>query len=70
MLADLTAGWVVSSEVGHRLPEAALYDEIVRVSGEDIRNTFFIDHEIRFLAAYMRWVNARRLFSASIRTSC
>jgi FMN phosphatase YigB (HAD superfamily) len=50
-LGDLTAAWLVSSEVGHRLPDSAMYDEIVRVSGQDPRNTFFIDDEIRYLAA-------------------
>jgi FMN phosphatase YigB (HAD superfamily) len=50
-LGDLTAGWIVSSELGHRLPDAAVYDEIVRVSGQDSRNTFFIAAELRFLAA-------------------
>jgi FMN phosphatase YigB (HAD superfamily) len=50
-LGDLTAGWIVSSELGHRLPDAAVYDEVVRVSGQDPRNTFFIAAELRFLAA-------------------
>jgi HAD superfamily hydrolase (TIGR01509 family) len=50
-LADLTAGWLVSSEVGRRLPDPAVYEAVTRASGEDPRNTFFIDHELRFLAA-------------------
>lgn len=50
-LVDLTKGWITSSELGHRLPDAAVYDEIVRVSGVSPRDTFFIGRELRYLAA-------------------
>lgn len=50
-LTELTAGWIVSSELGHRLPDAVLYDEVGRISGEEPRNTFFIGRELRYLAA-------------------